>query len=123
MRGKEAMMTNLRQVIGQWAAIKQKVDDLMPLDNAILHLVAGLLIYLIVSRIAPCDRRSGWHSWLTVLVLAMLNEASDLLIERWPDPGMQYVESITDLGWTLALPTVLVVASIIGARRRVARAR
>lgn len=104
-------------VVGQWAEAKRLVDGFIPLDNAVLHLVAGLSIYIIVVRVARRDRPE-FLGWLTVFLVAVLNEASDLLTERWPDPGAQYVEALTDLGWTLACPTILIGASILAPPRR-----
>ena len=41
----------------------------------------------------------------------MLNEATDLWVERWPDPAMQYGESTKDVLLTLALPALLMAVA------------
>ena len=47
--------------------------------------------------------------WLLAAIL--WNEAVDLWVERWPDPGMQYGEGAKDVLLTMALPTILIWAA------------
>jgi hypothetical protein len=46
-----------------------------------------------------------------LLGLIAFNEAVDLWIERWPDPGMQYGETAKDVFLTMVLPTVLLACA------------
>lgn len=56
-------------------------------------------------------RRAGpWLPLLLTLAVALWNEASDLLIETWPDPAMQYGEAAKDMLVTMSLPLAMAIA-------------
>ncbi|URD61698.1 hypothetical protein M8312_04080 [Sphingomonas sp. KRR8] len=78
-----------------------------------LHVLVGVLLQLGAASLL---RRglSDWRPWLLVLSLELLNEANDLWVERWPDPGQQYGEGVKDILLTMILPTLLLII----ARRR-----
>lgn len=78
-----------------------------------LHVLAGVVIQLTAAallRTDVADRRP----WLLVLVLELANEANDLFVEQWPDPGMQWGEGAKDVLLTMLLPTLIALV----ARRR-----
>lgn len=74
-----------------------------------LHVIAGVAVQLLVAAVLRMSVGS-WRPWLAVLGLELLNEAADLLVERWPHPGMQVGEAANDLVLTMALPTALMLA-------------
>ena len=92
-----------------WAQAKRWIEEVVPLDNAALHIVVGLIIYMIAAKNLRPNHQ--WLAWLTVLIAASLNEAADLLTEKWPDESKQYAEAVFDLALTLALPSLLLGAS------------
>jgi hypothetical protein len=49
--------------------------------------------------------------FLLTLAVALWNEVSDLLLEVWPDPVMQYGEAAKDVLLTMSVPAALMVAS------------
>jgi hypothetical protein len=78
-----------------------------------LHVLAGVIIQLTAAallRTDVADRRP----WLLVLALELANEANDLFVEQWPDPGMQWGEGAKDVLLTMLLPTLIALV----ARRR-----
>lgn len=75
-----------------------------------LHVIAGVLILFGAASLLQ-KPVSSWWPWLAVLLLVCVNEAADLLTDRWPHPGMQYGETAKDLLLTMALPTVLLFAT------------
>jgi hypothetical protein len=78
-----------------------------------LHVLAGLMVQLATAamlRTTVADRRP----WLLVLGLELANEASDLVVEQWPDPGMQLGEGAKDMLLTMLLPSLMLLI----ARRR-----
>lgn len=101
----------------QWSSSKQVIEDFIPLDHNFLHLAVGVLIYLGISSTSGSFSRR-WFGWLTVLIVALVNEASDIISERWHDTDLQYKESMFDLGWTLALPSLLLASSMLHSRFR-----
>ena len=75
-----------------------------------LHVVVGLLLQLTVAGVFRSTLKS-WRPWLAVLALELANEANDLLVERWPDPGRQWGEGAKDVLLTMLLPTVLLLVA------------
>ncbi|MFL6751763.1 MAG: hypothetical protein ACJ8FL_00830 [Sphingomicrobium sp.] len=92
-----------------WYQAKLFVEHSLAVSPDSIHVVVGVLALLVVSLLT---RRSiaSWRPWLVLLVIELLNEAIDLWIEQWPDPGMQYGEGARDLLLTMLLPTVLLLA-------------
>ncbi|WP_114228005.1 MULTISPECIES: hypothetical protein [Sphingomonas] len=78
-----------------------------------LHVLVGVTLQLAA---AAFSRRglASWRPWLAVFAVELLNEANDLWVEQWPDPGQQYGESMKDILLTMILPTLLLLV----ARRR-----
>jgi len=75
-----------------------------------LHVLAGVLLQLgaaAILRTDVADRRP----WLLVLVLELANEANDLLVEQWPNPGMQWGEGAKDVLLTMLLPTLILLVA------------
>ena len=75
-----------------------------------LHVLFGVLAQLAVAFLTgrPVSR---WMPWAVVLLLEILNELSDLSLDQWPDPGIQYAEAVKDIVLTMLLPTVILSVS------------
>ena len=98
------------QLTFDWYQFKLFAAHLGGFSMDSLHVVVEVALQL---GSAALLRRSlaQWWPWLTVLGLELLNEANDLLVEQWPDPGMQWGEGARDLLLTMALPTLLLLVA------------
>ena len=96
-------------VMSSWHRGKLSIEHMITIDHDALHIVVGVLAWLIFGGIS---RRplSSWRPWLWLLALIGWNETVDLWVERWPHPGMQYGEGAKDILMTMLVPTVLMVA-------------
>jgi len=92
-----------------WHQGKLFIEHLLAIDHDALHVIVGVLLWLVVGLLL---RRplSSWWSWLWVLAAIAWNEAVDLWVEQWPDPGQQYGEGAKDLILTMLLPAVMTIA-------------
>jgi hypothetical protein len=92
-----------------WYEAKQLLQHFAGISMDALHILVGVVAFIIFAMLL---RRplSSWLPWLLVLALTLVNEASDLWLEQWPSPGMQYGESARDVVLTMVLPTLLLVA-------------
>lgn len=99
------MPLSVSAIVSEWSSIKSHIESALPIDNAMLHLGLGFVIYWMLTKILP-KRRPYLFAWGGTFLAALVNEIMDLFVERWPDPIEQYSEGLDDLFWTLALPTV-----------------
>jgi len=74
------------------------MDALHVMVGAVLQLVIALVFRSSVARPFPL---------LAVLVLELINEASDFTVEIWPQPGMQFGELAKDVILTMFVPTLV----------------
>lgn len=93
-----------------WYEAKQFLQHSAGISMDALHVLAGV-IALIIFAILVRRPLSSWVPLLLVLAVVLINEASDLWVEQWPSPGMQYGESARDILVTMLLPTLLLVAA------------
>jgi len=93
--------------------VKLLIEHASGISMDALHVLVGVGLQLAFAVLFRTPIK-GWRPWLFVLALLLLNEASDLWVEQWPQPGMQYGEGLKDILLTMLLPTVL----MIGARIR-----
>jgi diacylglycerol kinase len=93
-----------------WFEAKTAFERSIAFGHDALHVLAGVVVQLLAAALL---RRSvaQWQPWLAVLVLELLNEASDLHGEVWPDRLNQWGESAKDVALTMALPTLLLLVS------------
>lgn len=89
-----------------WYQAKLFIEHASLVSNDALHVLAGVVIWLMVVVILR-RRASAGAPLLILLALLGFNEAVDLWVEQWPDKAMQYGESAKDLLLTMALPTLL----------------
>lgn len=93
-----------------WYQLKLFIEHATGVEMGILHVIAGVLIQLGVALLFRASV-ARWMPWLSVLVLEVVNEFSDLHLDQWPDPGSQYGEGAKDLLVTMFLPTIILLAA------------
>ena len=98
-------MPEIAVVMTGWSHAKDAIEAAVPIDNRMLHVIVGYALYALVLRLLPSPR-APLTAWLVVLVAIVANEFVDLWFEQWPDPAQQYGESLRNLVWTMALPSV-----------------
>lgn len=91
-----------------WFQVKLFIKTATAVHPDALHILLAVLALLAIAALIRRPVASLWP-WLAVLVLELLNEASDMAHERWPDPGHQWGESAKDVVVTMALPTLLML--------------
>ena len=98
-------LPEIAAVMTGWSHVKDVIEAAVPIDNLMLHVIVGYALYALVVRLVR-GPRAPLTAWLVVLAAILANEFVDLWIEQWPDPAQQYGESLRDLLWTMALPSV-----------------
>lgn len=93
-----------------WHEGKLSIERALAIDHDILHVMAGAVIWLLCLTILRRPVRA-WLPWLCTLVAALWNEASDLWVEIWPDPFVQYGEGAKDVLLTMLIPTTVMLIS------------
>ena len=91
-----------------WYQVKLLIEHASGISMDALHVLVGVGLQLAFAVLFRTPIK-GWRPWLFVLALLLLNEASDLWVEQWPQPGMQYGEGVKDVGLTMILPTLLMI--------------
>lgn len=89
-----------------WRCTKDAIELSGVADNALLHIIAGVLIFGAILAIS----RQPWRwlaSWTVTLAAVLWNELVDLTVERWPDITEQLAEGCFDLAVTMSMPTLL----------------
>ncbi len=118
-----ALWHALIAAMASWHQSKLFIEHSATIDHDALHVLVGVLLSLAFGLILRRPLTS-WLPWLGVLAVILWNEAVDLWVERWPDPGQQYGEGAKDLVLTMFLPTVLMITARVRPelfRRRVQR--
>jgi len=95
--------------VARYSEIKFALEKSLPFDADLLHLVIGPVIFLLSARLTR--GASLWWPWLTVVVLAVLNEAMDFAVDKSPDRTTAYIENATDFLLTIAVPTFFLIAA------------
>jgi hypothetical protein len=104
------LWVSVTHVMLSWHGAKVFIEHSVSISHDSLHVIVGVLLLLAIAFVS---RRpiSSVRPWLWVLALILWNETVDLWIEQWPEPGMQYGESAKDIGLTMLLPTLLMLAA------------
>ena len=94
----------------RWYEAKLFIEHAVAVSHDSLHVLTGVLIQLAIALVT---RRpiGSWLPWTAVLIFTLANEAVDLWVERWPNPGMQFGEGVKDVVLTILLPTILLMAA------------
>ena len=93
-----------------WNEAKDFVEHSLAFSNDAIHVLVSVLLLLVAAAVLRKPITS-WIPWLVVLLFAILNEASDLWIQQWPEPGRQYGEGVKDIVLTMLLPTALLFSA------------
>ena len=92
----------------EWYQVKLFVAHLTTLSMDALHIVGGFVGLLLVARLFRRPVTDA-RPWLAVLALELLNEWSDLTVERWPEMATQLGEGMKDIFLTMLVPTILLL--------------
>lgn len=89
-----------------WYQIKLFIEHASGISMDAWHILLGFILFLFAAAVL---KRSIAHPlpWLAVLMLEIGNEAYDLHVELWPDPGSQLGEGFKDIMLTMTLPSLL----------------
>ena len=93
-----------------WYQIKLLIEHASGVTMDALHVILGVILQMAFARLTRVPL-SSWRPWLFVFALLLINEASDLWVEQWPVPAMQYGEGLKDIVLTMLLPTLLLVSA------------
>lgn len=89
-----------------WYQVKLFLERASGFSMDSLHVIAGVVLLLAIAFLFRTSVARPWPL-LSVLAFELVNEASDLRVELWPEPGMQLGESAKDVILTMALPTLI----------------
>ena len=109
------LTTPFVELLRWWSDSKNALEAVSPVGNHLLHFAVGLAIWAALARVVR--RRALVIAWLATAAAALLNEAIDLAVERWPNFADQLAEGAGDMAWTLALPTLLTIAGLLRSSR------
>jgi hypothetical protein len=93
-----------------WHQGKLFIEHSLAISHDSIHIFAGVLLWLVIALLARRPVSSS-RPWLWLFALILWNEAVDLWVEQWPDPGQQYGEGAKDLLLTMAVPTIIMIAA------------
>jgi hypothetical protein len=93
-----------------WHQGKVFIEHSVSFSHDSIHVLSGVLLWLVFA-LALRRPLTARLPWLCVFAVILWNEAVDLWVEQWPDPGQQYGEGAKDLLLTMALPTLLMWAA------------
>ena len=96
-----------------WYQFKLFAEHASGFSMDALHIIVGVVLQLVIAVLfrSSVARRLPL---LSVLALALINEANDFRVEIWPDLGMQFGEAAKDVVLTMFVPTLIFLV----ARRR-----
>jgi hypothetical protein len=100
----------LSSAMSGWYQGKLFIEHSLSISHDSLHLIVGVLLWLVLGLLLRRPLTS-WRPWLWLFAAILWNEAVDLWVERWPDPGQQYGEGAKDVLLTMMLPTILMWAA------------
>jgi len=89
-----------------WYQVKLFVQHSTGFSMDALHVIAGVVLQLAAALIFRSTLARPLPLFV-VFLLALANEANDLRVERWPQPGMQYGEGAKDIVMTMLLPLLI----------------
>jgi hypothetical protein len=93
-----------------WYQFKLFAEHASGVSMDALHILVGAGLQFLFAAVFRMSLKS-WRPWLFVFALLLINEAGDLWVEQWPDPGMQYGEGFKNIVLTMLLPTWLLICA------------
>lgn len=94
----------------EWSEFKDFGERASGVSHDALHVIAGVLAQLALVALFRTSLARLWP-WGLVLLAELVNEWNDYRVERWSEVGLQWGEMTKDLGLTMLLPTVLLLAA------------
>lgn len=93
-----------------WYQVKLFLEHASGISMDAWHILLGFILFLLAALVL---KKTVAHPlpWLAVLLLEIGNEAYDLHVELWPDPGSQLGEGFKDILLTMAMPSLLLVVA------------
>ena len=104
------LWTTLIGAMETWHQGKLFVEHSLTISHDSLHVLVGVLLWIVLGLVLRSPLYT-WRCWLWLLAATPWNEAVDLWVEQWPDPGQQYGEGAKDLLLTMAVPTLIMLAA------------
>jgi diacylglycerol kinase len=101
-----AMLRWTRVSAEDWYQVKLFLEHASGFSMDALHVIVGVVVQFAIALLFRTSVARPLPL-LAVLVLELVNEASDFRVEIWPQPGMQFGESAKDVLLTMALPTLI----------------
>lgn len=89
-----------------WYQVKLFLEHASGFSMDALHVIVGVVVQFAVALLFRTSIARPLPL-LAVLVLELVNEASDFRVEIWPQPGMQFGESAKDVILTITIPTLI----------------
>lgn len=102
--------SRVETLLWSWHETKLFLEHSVAFSSDALHVTASVAVLLLAGLLLR-KPVSSWLPWIVVFLATLLNEFIDLWVEEWPNPGMQYGESVKDLVLTMFLPTLLMITS------------
>lgn len=92
-----------------WHETKVFLERLTSVSHDALHIVAGMLVWLLLALVL---RRpiTSWIPLIGTAVVIVINELVDLWVEIWPERAMQAGEAGKDILTTILVPMLFFVA-------------
>lgn len=89
-----------------WYQVKLFAQHSTGFSMDALHVIAGVVLQLAAAAIFRSNLAKPLPL-VAVFLLELANEANDLRVEKWPQPGMQYGEGAKDIIMTMLLPLLI----------------
>ena len=100
----------MQRLAVDWYQVKLFIQHASGFSMDALHVIAGvILLFAIAALLRSSVARP--RPLLIVLIIEIINEASDFTVEFWPDLGMQLGEAVKDLILTMAVPVMIFLAA------------
>ena len=93
-----------------WYETKMFIEHSTSVSPDALHMIAGLAVVTAAAILLKRSLADG-IPMLVLMGALLLNEATDLWVEQWPSPHMQYGEAARDLILTMVVPIFVFVTA------------
>ncbi len=90
----------------RWHQGKLFIEHSLSVEHDALHVLVGVLVWVVLAIVLR-KPLSAWRPLLWLFAIILWNEAVDLWVEQWPDPGQQYGEGAKDLILTIIVPLAM----------------
>jgi hypothetical protein len=104
-----------RELALHWGPQKREWEAFLGLSSDSLHIVAGVVIYLLLSLFARCGLGTIWP-WFALLAIEFGNEWIDLN-QPGGSPERNLMASWHDVKNTMLLPLLILIAARISCAR------